>query len=82
MENSHKFFSNRDCKYFPCHTMPEESKFNCLFCYCPLYVLGEDCGGKFEYSGKKPIKNCMSCHLSHMPEFYDIVIERLKAVNP
>lgn len=35
MENSHRFFENRECKYFPCHKGLED--FNCLFCYCPLY---------------------------------------------
>ncbi|MGN1180093.1 MAG: cysteine-rich small domain-containing protein, partial [Suilimivivens sp.] len=30
MENSHRFFENRECKYFPCHKGLED--FNCLFC--------------------------------------------------
>ncbi|MFW5671451.1 MAG: cysteine-rich small domain-containing protein, partial [Acetivibrio ethanolgignens] len=35
MENSYRFFENRECKYFPCHKGLKE--LNCLFCYCPLY---------------------------------------------
>ena len=32
----------------PCHKTVGES-FNCLFCYCPLYALGDQCGGNFTY---------------------------------
>ena len=42
MENSWKFFENRDCRYFPCHSGLTD--FNCLFCYCPLY-LADPCPG-------------------------------------
>ena len=94
MENSHRFFENRACKYFPCHNMSEGSgaegfpgsrrspiqeeagEFNCLFCYCPLYHLGDQCGGIFEYY--KGTKSCISCHLPHLPEYYDTVTTKLK----
>jgi len=78
MNNSHRFFCNRECKYFPCHKLPDGVEFNCLFCYCPLYFLCEKCGGNFKYSGKKNIKNCEDCHLPHMPEYYDIIMSKLK----
>ena len=32
-----KFFSHRQCEYFPCHQLKggmAEEDFNCLFCYC------------------------------------------------
>ena len=77
MENSFKFFINCGCKYFPCHAEPEQDNFNCLFCYCPLYFLGNKCGGRFKYSGKKGIKNCMDCHLPHLPEYYDTIVSKL-----
>ena len=38
------FFQNRACEYFPCHETDDPEHFNCLFCYCPLYALGELCG--------------------------------------
>ena len=41
------FFQNKECEMFPCHTGVPEESFNCLFCYCPLYALGEACGGSF-----------------------------------
>ena len=85
LENSHRFFNNHSCKYFPCHNTPDcmtNSQFNCLFCFCPLYHL-DDCGGKFTYSKTESaeinsIKLCMDCHLPHMPEYYDIIIDKLR----
>ena len=51
--NSSRFFQNRACEYFPCHEgIPEES-FNCLFCFCPLYTLGKQCGGNWTYTKKR-----------------------------
>ncbi|MCL2170513.1 MAG: cysteine-rich small domain-containing protein [Defluviitaleaceae bacterium] len=75
MENSYRYFCNEDCQYFPCHEMPREAGFNCLFCYCPLYALGRDCGGDFDYSAG--IKDCSGCDLPHRPEKYDYIIGRL-----
>lgn len=76
-ENSHKFFKNMDCKYYPCHQGLDE--LNCLFCYCPMYRF-ENCPGKPEYlerNGKR-IKNCTNCTFPHKPEHYEKVIEFLK----
>jgi len=81
MENNHKFFVNRECKYLPCHDGSSEDNFNCLFCYCPLYTLGENCGGNFKFSGEKKIKDCADCRLPHIPEYYDVVMDKLIAEN-
>ena len=77
MEHSYRFFSNKDCQYFPCHKNLED--FHCLFCYCPLYLL-EKCPGKPEYLERdgKRIKVCTNCTFPHQPESYDIVINILK----
>ena len=77
MEHSYRFFENRDCQYFPCHEKAEN--FNCLFCYCPLYLL-EKCPGKPEYmeANGKRIKVCSNCTFPHEPKNYDIIIEILK----
>jgi Zn-finger protein len=86
MENSHRFFNNNRCKYFPCHKIsdnsnnsvnPDNNDFNCLFCYCPLYFLGDKCGGNFKYSGVACIKNCVDCLLPHTPEYYDVIVSKL-----
>ena len=80
MENSYRFFANLGCKYFPCHTAPNTDEFNCLFCYCPLYFWGNTCGGNFSYSAKG-VKLCTDCHLPHLPDYYDVIIEKLKNAN-
>ena len=62
--NTASFFQNRSCGHFPCHAGVDPDAFNCLFCYCPLYALGPDCGGDFRYteSGAKDCKNCTLLH--------------------
>lgn len=77
MQNSHRFFENRECKYFPCHKGLE--KFNCLFCYCPLYHK-EKCPGNPSYLEKegRVIKVCTNCTFPHQPENYDKVLQILK----
>lgn len=72
-----KFFSHRQCEYFPCHQLKGgmvEEDFNCLFCYCPLYALGEDCGGNFIYY--KGIKDCTDCLIPHSRNAYDYITSR------
>ena len=59
------FFQNRACEYFPCHKRVADEDFNCLFCYCPLYLLGDECGGNFEYL-PNGIKNCSKLHASSL----------------
>lgn len=59
------FFTNRSCEYFPCHEGVDESEFNCMFCYCPLYTLGPECGGNFSYT-ERGRKNCKNCAIPHV----------------
>ena len=73
-QNDHAFFQNRDCKYFPCHKTEMEA-FNCLFCYCPLYALGDRCGGNFRYT-EKGIKDCTNCLIPHSPGGYEYVLSK------
>ena len=40
---NYKFFNHKDCECFPCHDVEDPENFNCLFCYCPLYALGDRC---------------------------------------
>lgn len=76
MENSYRFFENRECKYFPCHKGVKE--FNCLFCYCPLYHM--ECPGAPEYrqKDKRTIKVCTRCNFPHKAENYDKIMEILR----
>ena len=74
MKNCHSFFTNKDCEYYPCHENANEN-FNCLFCYCPLYTLGKDCGGKFKYT-ESGIKDCSDCLIPHSVNGYDFIINK------
>lgn len=71
-ENDHTFFANTTCKNYPCHKGVDFENFNCLFCYCPLYSLGEKCGGNFKYtrSGKK---DCSDCLIPHSEKGYESI---------
>ena len=75
----YKFFQNRECEYFPCHGSADPGIFNCLFCYCPLYALGDKCGGSFTYT-EQGIKDCSNCIKPHYRENYDRIMEKMGAV--
>ena len=76
---SERYFQNRECPYFPCHGGANAENFNCLFCYCPLYALGEKCGGAFTYTASG-IKDCSSCLIPHRAENYDLILEKMTLV--
>lgn len=78
-ENSARYFSNKNCAYYPCHKVENEEDFNCLFCYCPLYALGERCGGNFRYTNNG-IKDCTNCILPHSEGGYEHVMAHIKDV--
>lgn len=73
---SYRYFENRSCEYYPCH---KSDKINCLFCFCPLYLVN-DCGGNCSYIKDKngrEIKDCSECMLPHTPDGYDYIIKKL-----
>ena len=74
-QKSGSFFQNRACSTFPCHRGCDLETFNCLFCYCPLYALGERCEGNPCYT-EKGIKDCSGCTLPHEPGGYETVLSR------
>lgn len=69
------YFCNTECEYFPCHKI-EGSEFNCLFCYCPLYVF-KDCGGNCTYL-ENGVKDCSACVLPHIKGNYKLILDRLQ----
>lgn len=76
------FFSHKRCECFPCHETDDPNNFNCIFCYCPLYSLGENCGGDFIYS-ESGIKDCSKCLYPHIRENYGEVVRRAPLIrNP
>ena len=73
---NYAFFQNKECEYFPCHKYADEESFNCLFCYCPLYALGDRCGGSFNYL-ENGIKDCSNCLKPHRKDNYDRIMEKM-----
>ena len=79
-ENSYKYFHNDKCIYFPCHTGADPERFNCLFCYCPLFALGDKCGGNPVYL-HNGIKDCSHCLLPHLPDSYDYITGKFSELS-
>ncbi|MBQ2641243.1 MAG: cysteine-rich small domain-containing protein, partial [Lachnospiraceae bacterium] len=79
-DRHYAFFQNRECEYFPCHRIADPDRFNCLFCYCPLYALGRDCGGNFRYTDKG-IKDCTVCLIPHLRENYGRIIDQYPRIT-
>ena len=76
---NYKFFQHRECEFFPCHEVRSEETFNCLFCYCPLYALGDRCGGNFSYT-ENGIKDCSKCALPHSPGGFDYIMDKFNEI--
>lgn len=73
------FFQNRECEYFPCHPGANPESFSCLFCFCPLYALGDRCGGSFTYT-REGVKDCTGCLRPHCRENYEDICGMLNQV--
>lgn len=73
------FFQNSKCEYFPCHKGANPETFSCLFCYCPLYALGDRCGGNYQYTDSG-IKDCSECLRPHRRENYPAICEGMSAI--
>lgn len=76
---SYRYFQHTGCEYFPCHKGADKENFSCLFCYCPLYALGDKCGGNFSYL-ENGIKDCSGCLFPHRAENYDKINARFAEV--
>ena len=79
MENSFCYYKNEKCIYFPCHKTESEN-FNCMFCFCPLYALGDKCGGNFKYI-EGGIKDCSDCLLPHSDGGYAYICSKFDALS-
>lgn len=78
-EENYKFHQNKKCEYFPCHSTTRPDEFNCMFCYCPLYGLKDQCGGNFKYL-KNGIKDCSDCMIPHSPNGYDYIMSHMNDI--
>lgn len=77
--NNSKYFKNYECEYFPCHKIHGDF-FNCMFCYCPLYNMGNRCGGNFSYT-KNGVKDCSECVIVHSKNGYEHIVKKLCEIN-
>lgn len=76
---NYKFSQHKKCEFFPCHKIKNEDEFNCLFCYCPLYMLKDKCGGNFKYT--KNVKDCSDCLIPHSKGAYDFVMSKMSMLT-
>lgn len=76
---NYDFFQHKECEYFPCHAGADPNTFSCLFCYCPLYCLGENCGGNYQYT-QSGIKDCKDCLRPHRRENYEKICSKMEDV--
>ena len=74
-----KRVTHRSCEYFPCHKGVPLETFNCLFCFCPLYLLKDQCGGNFKYRDNG-VKDCTNCTVPHGPDSYERVMDKMSLV--
>jgi len=79
-EEKFRFFQHKECEFFPCHEIKDPEEFNCLFCFCPLYALGDRCGGNFSYENEKGIKDCSGCIIPHKKDSYGYMCEKTKLI--
>ena len=77
---NYKFTQHKACEFFPCHDTSKPEEFNCLFCYCPLYALGDQCGGNFRYLDNG-VKDCSSFMVPHVKDKgYDHVMGKFSEI--
>ena len=76
---NYEFFQNKACEYFPCHNGVDPESFSCMFCYCPLYALGDRCGGNFTYT-ENGVKDCTNCVKPHRRENYEKIMDKMSLV--
>ena len=72
----YKFYQHKQCEFFPCHSCDDPETFSCIFCYYPLYALGDRCGGNFTYT-ESGIKDCSNCLRPHKRENYDSIMKQM-----
>lgn len=76
---NYDFFQHKECEYFPCHAGADPETFSCLFCYCPLYALGDKCGGSFCYT-ESGMKDCSGCLRPHRWENYEKICKQMSGI--
>ncbi len=76
-EENYKQFIHKQCEYFPCHEGIDLERFNCLFCFCPLY-LKDNCIGNPKFL-KNGVKDCSKCLVPHKANNYEKIINNISS---
>jgi Uncharacterized protein containing a Zn-finger-like domain len=79
-DKHYSYYQNTACECFPCHKGADPDDFNCLFCWCPLYALGDRCGGNFHYT-ESGVKDCSDCMLPHRRASYGYIIKKFSEIE-
>jgi Zn-finger protein len=79
-ECNYSFVQHTKCEFFPCHATSHPEDFNCLFCYCPLYALGSQCGGNCQWL-PNGIKDCSACMLPHGRGSYEYIMGKFPLLS-
>ena len=79
-KNNDFFFQNKACRYFPCHKTDNIDDFNCMFCYCPLYMLGDKCGGDYKIL-ENGIKDCSYCLVHHNVNAHEYIESKFDLIE-
>lgn len=79
MADHYSFFQNKECEFFPCHKTADTASFNCLFCFCPLYALGDRCGGNCTFTDEG-IKDCSGCLIPHREGGYAYITSHFQDI--
>ena len=79
-DKHYSYCQNKACEFFPCHKGADLDDFNCLFCWCPLYALGDRCGGNFHYT-ENGVKDCSNCLLPHRRESYGYIMQKFSEIE-
>lgn len=70
----------KDCEYYPCHSVLED----CTFCFCPFYPCGdESTGGRYVVSEKtgKDVWSCKNCEWIHKKEVVERVLAEIEKIE-
>lgn len=78
--NYNYFYQNKKCEYFPCHKTKNIDDFNCMFCYCPLYMLGDKCGGNYKILNNN-IKDCSECLIPHTKNAHQYIENKFNLIK-
>ncbi|MFP4655603.1 MAG: cysteine-rich small domain-containing protein, partial [Methanohalobium sp.] len=67
--------SRSTCEYYPCHYPGQD----CTFCFCPFYPCEDErTGGRYiERSGGGKVWSCSDCHIIHMEEIVEYILDVL-----